>query len=246
MIDTPLEKPSDGTATPASGPGIWVCTGNGSIIGPYLFIRSACAGREVTTTTANWCGSGRAPAIPGEKGRLPLICGECARMSGKYASLHLFSAKVPALAVLEGRSRLGDWQFPVPLAGLLILFDREQDRLGSYRLLNLIGLASLARNRTLAWARVQELPLLVAATGYKRAQFDEKSFRERYALPVEVPVLPGPSMAAGSMEGAAGDEEKTTGFVTFFQSILSSRKATFHPGYARDILGRLCRMIEQK
>jgi len=246
MIDTPLEKPSDGTATQGVGLGIWVCTGNGSIIGPYLFMRSVCVDRQLTTTSARWCGSGRAPTLRGEAGTLPLIRGECTRLSGKNASLHLFSAKVPAVSVLEGQGRLVDWRFPVPLAGILILFDREQDRLGSYRLLKLIGFAALAGNRTLAWARAQGLPLLVAATGYKRAKFDENSFRDRYALPAEVPVLPGPSVTEGSMEGAADEEENAAGLAAFFQSILRPRKATFHPGYARDLLERLCRMIEQK
>jgi hypothetical protein len=237
MMNTgPSEKSVSADMLQHNDLGIWVCTGSASVIGPYLFIQSLCADREPSRREIEWGGKGRPPGLPGESGRITLIGGKASRELSGQGNLYLFCATVPITAYLERGGRLQDWQFPARMAGIVVLFDRQQDHLGAYRLLKALRLAGLAGNRTLAWAGSQGLPLVVAASGYPRPQFDAGRFRERYGLPAGVPVLPGPSLADKPQRGPDGERRNTGGILGNFRFILGSNKVTFDPDYARRLV----------
>ncbi len=221
--------------------GIWVCAASGSVISPYLFIQAAGDGRELASSTAAWHGSGQVPRFTGAAEGLPLIGGGADRPAPGLGALHLFSAKLPAVAFLESRSRLQDWKFPVPLAGIVVLFDRQADNVAVFRLLRLLGLARTVRNRTLGWAQAQRLPLAVAATGYDRGRDAEGGFRRQFGLSTDTPVLPGPALASVRPEKAGAEAPERRNLLSAF---LSPDKLGFDPHYARRVLQGLCERIK--
>jgi hypothetical protein len=83
----------------------------------------------------------------------------------------------------------------------------------------------------------------VAATGYPREHFNAERFRERYGLPADVPILPGPSPADESQRGPDGERRNAADFLGSFRFFLGAKKVTFDPDYARRLVSRLVQAI---
>jgi hypothetical protein len=231
-------------ATHGSDVGIWVCEASGILISPFLFIQAVCPARFPRSVTVRRQPSDSPPRSFRKMEELSFIYGECGRLPAWQSYLHLFSVGIPSARPFERECVLGDWQFPVRMAGAVVTFDKRSDddatgRL-AYRLQSTFNRSAQSKNRTLAWVKAQGLPFVVAALGYDAGGFAEDQFRRRYGVPPHSPIVTGPALADESPRDAASTSSRS--IVSW--PLMGSRKVRFAAEYARQVLGALCKLIE--
>jgi hypothetical protein len=134
------------------------------------------------------------------------------------------------------------------MAGVVVIFENRGDDTAPARLaywfLSAFKPLRQATNRTLEWVKAQQLPFVIAATGYSPARFSEDWFRRRFGLAPRIPIVPGPSLVDGSL--LSMDRRDTNAQVgrSILSSIVVGRKMSFDSEYAKQVLGALCKVIE--
>jgi len=226
-------------ATHGSDVGIWVCEASGILISPFLFIQAVCPARFPRSVTVKRQPSDSPPKSFRKSEEFSFIYGECGRLPAWQSYLHLFSIGIPATRPFERESGFSDWQFPVRMAGVVVTFDKRSDddatgRL-AYWLRTTFSPSAQSKNRTLAWVKAQELPLVVAAMGYGAGRFAEDQFRWRYGVPPHTPIVAGPALV---------DEASPGGRNVVSWPLLGGRKVKFAAEYAKQVLGTVCKLIE--
>ncbi len=222
--------------------GVWLCEGSGLFLSPCLFMQAMCPHpvprsllikpKQTTTLSKAFRKSGA----------LPLTYSECGRVPPWPYHLHLFAAQVPIVRAFEQESELQGWSFTVPLIGIIVIFDQRYDRppaaLSLNRLLNRSPAPQLETNKSLDWARNQNLPYVVAALGYDDSPASLAQFRGRHGLAADIPVVLGPALA-----NARREETQSGGM---FSSMFEHQKLVLDQEYARTVLGALYQLIERK
>lgn len=239
-----MAAPHKVNATHGDDVGVWVCEGSGILISPCLFIQSVCPGQVPLSLSVKWQTAGPPPRSLRKTEAVPLMYGECGRVLHRPGYLHLFSAQVPVTRSFELESVLRDWQFPVRMVGIVVIFDRKSDNTTAYWFLRAFKPSLQSTNRTLDWAKAQQLAFVIAAMGYSPDRFSEDQFRHRYGLEARVPVVPGPALVDGSRPslGRRGTQAQAEqGTWSFF----GGRKLRFDPEYAKQVLGTLFREVEK-
>jgi len=231
-------------ATHGSDVGIWVCEASGILISPFLFIQAACPARFPRSVTVKRQPSDSPPRSFRKSEALSFIYGECGQLPAWQSYVHLFSIGIPATRPFELECGLGDWQFPVRMAGAVVTFDKRSDDGATgrliYRLHRAFNPSAQSKNRTLEWVKAQGLPFVVAAVGYDTRGFAEDRFRRRFGVPPHTPIVTGPALADESPRDAAS----TGGRSVVSLPLLGSRKVKFAVEYAKQVLGVLCKLIE--
>jgi hypothetical protein len=228
--------------------GIWVCEATGISISPCLFIQAICSERFPVFTSARWAQTGSVHKSFQKSGTLPLLYGEGGRVRPHENFIHLFSIEVPTTCAFEEESHLSDWQFPVEMAGIVVIVDEKYGDSISSPLNYILSALNLSApsNRTLEWVKVQHLPFVIAAMGYDFNPNMETQFRQHYALAAHIPIVSGPALANPKplKDKRRGMDAQSTG--NFFETIFSGQRRIFDPEYAKLVLGTLCQLIENK
>jgi hypothetical protein len=231
-------------ATHGTDAGIWICEASGILISPFLFIQAVCPARFPRSVTVRRQPSDSPPKFFSKSEEFSFIYGELGRLPAWQSYLHLFSIAIPAVRPFERESSLSDWQFPAPMAGAVVTFDRRNDEDAAGRLVRgLQGLfkpSAQFKNRTLEWVKAQGIPFVVAALGYDADGFAEDQFRQRFGIPPRSPIVTGPALADEALRDAASPGNRN--IVAW--PIWGKRKVKFAPEYGRQVLGVLCKLIE--
>ena len=115
---------------------------------------------------------------------LPLVCGDCGETPDGSNRWQLFMIGEEANITFMQECDLSNLQFPVPLAGLILIADKyvlDRPRRSSYF--------------EFGWAVNQKIPLVIAAVGYAEPEFSPETFRQRFGLDESIPVVPGPALS---------------------------------------------------
>lgn len=221
--------------------GIWICECSGISISPCLLMQALCSESYPQPATATWNKDGLPPK-PFQKTRtIPLLYGKCSRPLQKPGSLHLFSIQSPVAPAFEQSSQLQEWQFPINIRAIIVLFDQRHNRPGAEtffeQVLGKITPTASVNNHTLAWVKAQQLPFVVAAANENATPQDETRFRQRYQLPANIPIISGPALS---------DERLKANNAGLFQFLFSGQRVSFAREYAQHILEILNPLIEEK
>ncbi len=231
-------------ATHDNDVGIWVCEASGILISPFLFIQAVCPARFPRSVIVRRQPSDSPPKSFSKSEELSFIYGECGRLPAWQSYLHLFSVGIPSIRPFERESSLGDWQFPVRMAGAVVTFDRRSDDDVTARLARqlqtILRPTTSPRNRTLEWVMAQGIPFVVAALGYNTGDFAEDQFRQRFGIPPHSPIVTGPALADESARDTASSGSRS--IVSW--PLMGGRKVKFSAEYGRQVLGVLCTLIE--
>ena len=234
-------------ATHDTDVGIWVCEASGILISPFLFIQAVCPARFPRSVTVKRKPADFPPKSFSQSDEYPFIYGQCGRLPPWQSYMHLYSIGIPAVRPFERECGLGDWQFPVRMAGAVVTFDRRSDDDAAGRLAR--WLQSIfkkppapSRNRTLEWVKAQGIPFVVAALGYDAGSFAEDRFRRRFGVPPHSPIVTGPALADESPRDATSSGGRS--IVSW--PLLGGRKVKFAAEYGRQVLGVLCKLIESQ
>jgi hypothetical protein len=114
---------------------------------------------------------------------LPLVCWDCGETPDGSNRWQLFAIGEAGAGTFIRECDLNNLQFPVPMAGIILIADNyvlEKPRRSSYF--------------EFGWATNQNLPLVIAAVGYAEPEFSLEAFRERFGLDVSIPVISGPAL----------------------------------------------------
>ena len=245
MADTELLQKYRINAMHGRDVGVWVCEGSGISLSPVLFMQAVCPSPAPRPLLVRWKQATAPPGAFRKAGALPLIYSECGRVPPWPYHLHLFSPQVPITRAFEQESGLQDWSIAVPLLGIIVIFDQKYDRppavLSLNWLLNRPGPPHPEPNRSLAWARDQHLPYVVAALGYDDTPDTVEQFRSRYGLTAEIPLLLGPALADARRRGAQSQDDQSSGM---FSSLFDRQKLTLDGDFARAMLAALYRLSE--
>ncbi len=230
-------------ATHGSDVGIWICEASGILISPFLFMQAVCPPRFPRSVTVKRQPSAPPPRSFSKSEELSFIYGECGRLPAWQSYMHLFSVEIPLVRPFERECGLGDWQFPVRMAGAVVTFDRRSDNDATGRLTrrvqSIFKPSAPPENRTLEWVKAQGIPFVVAALGYNTGDFSEDRFRQRFGVPPDSPIVTGPTLADEPRDAAAPGGRSVISW-----PLLGGRKVKFAAEYGRQILGVLCKLIE--
>jgi hypothetical protein len=217
--------------------GIWVCEGSGLSLSPVLFMQAVCPEPAPRPLLVKWKADTEPPKPFRKEGALPLIYSDCGKLPAWPYYLHLFAPQAPVEQALHDTSNLRDWAWTVPVSGLVLIFNRQQDRPPSNFSLDRLRKREPRPSGPLAWAQAQQLPYVVAALGYDD---DDPAalerFRELYRLAPVIPVIPGPALAA---------ERKPNVSSGMFSMVFEHQSVIFDREYAGQLLGALLKLIER-
>jgi len=227
--------------------GVWVCEGSGLSISSVLFMQAVCPDPVPRLLFIKWKQSVSPPKSFRQAGTLPLIYSECGRIPPWPYHLHLFAPQTPIARAFEQESRLQDWSFMVRLLGIIVIFDQKHDGLPGLlsvnRLIDRFRPSNPQANRSLAWARVQQLPYVIAALGYEDIPASKEQLRSRYDIAADIPIVPGPALADARQQSVKGQSVQTSGM---FSAVFEHQKLAFDREHARAALHALYQVIERK
>jgi hypothetical protein len=173
------------------------------------------------------------PPKPFRKARaLPLIYSDCGKLPAWPYYVHLFAPQAPVEQALHDTSNLHDWAWTVPIRGIVVTFDQQHDRPPSA--FSLDRWRSRKPTPPLVWAQAQHVPLVIAALGYDAEPGALQQFRDHYQLPPEIPIIPGPPLAAERKPGASSG---------MFSTVFEHQSVIFDRDYAGELLGALLKSI---
>jgi hypothetical protein len=239
-----MTAPYEVNTTHGDDVGVWVCEGSGILISPCLFMQSVCPGQVPLAVSVKWDTTCPPPKSLRKMGTISLMYGECGRVLHQPSYLHLFSTPVPVTRPFELESVLRDWQFPVRMVGIVVIFDRKSDERAAYQFLRAFKPSQHSTNRTLDWVKAQQLAFVIAAMGHSTDRFSEDQVRRRYGLAPHVPIVPGPTLVDGSrvsVDRRGTQAQAEPGPLSF----LGGRKLSFDPKYAIQVLSTLCKVVEK-
>ncbi len=188
--------------------GIWVCDANGVLIGDGHFIEAASSGDFPLFTSVklgpprnNRRKYFRKPVAQ------PLQYYDSGQILNRPVHLHLFSIGEAAAGTFMQECDLIDLELPFRMAGVVMVTEKYTvDRYGSPQF-------------ELGWVRAQNVPFVIAATGFDVPHFSIDTFRADWGLEPKIPVVIGPSM-------------------------LEKNDHEFDPQHARQVLEALSEQIE--
>jgi len=225
--------------------GVWICEGSGLSLSPVLFMQAVCPNPIPRPLRVKWKTAAAPPKAFRKEGVLSLVYSECGRIPPWPYHLHLLAPQAPIAQAFEQESNLQDWSIAVPVIGIIVIFDQKYDRppttLSWNRLINRSKSPQPETNRSLTWARGQNLPYVIAALGYEDASYSVQQFRSRYDLSADIPVLFGSAPADPRQHGAQGGQSSG-----MFSSMFERRKVTLDGDYARAVLGKLYQLAERR
>jgi hypothetical protein len=234
MPETIVTTQFEVNTTHGNDAGVWICEGSGQLLSPCLLIQAVCSDQFPEPISVKWKGSNPLPRSFRKSGNVPLIYGECGYIRQQQGYLHLFSASTPMARSFERESCLTDWQFPVAMLGIVVMFDKKSDNNAAGRFFDPFK-ASLF---TLNWVKAQGFPFVIAAVGYDIEDSFIIQFRDRFGLSQQIPIVTGPSLLDGSSNKKNSRNERTA------FSLFDSRNLIIKPEYARDILETLCKVAK--
>lgn len=211
--------------------GVWIWATAEDFLLPSLFMEGICADRVRSSASARWVGTGQLPERFEEAGGLPLSHAICEHGSWGGAALHLFTSKHTYTTPFYRRSLLSDWEFPVRVRGIVALVQNRPP----HRSLRRPAGTSRPVEGGFAWVMQQGVPFVVGAMGQDENSFSARAFRERFALPPQVPLLPGPGLArrrrpAGRLTSPVSGGESSVA------ALLGLGSLRFDPDYAKQLI----------
>jgi hypothetical protein len=231
MPETTVTPQFEVNTTHGNDAGVWICDGSGQLLSPCLLIQAVCSDQFPENISVNWKGSDSAPKSFRKTGNVPLLYGECGFLGQGQNFLHLFSAAAPIARSFEHESNLTDWQFPLRMSGIVVIFDKKSDNRAAGQFIDPFKTSLF----TLNWVKAQGLPFVVAAVGYDADDPFIVQFRDRFGLSQQTPIITGPSLLNDSANEKRSRSERNV------FSLFDSRKLVIKPEYARDILETLCK-----
>jgi len=217
--------------------GLWVSEGSGLSLSPVLFMQAINRAAEPRPLLVKWKADTEPPKPFRKEGALSLVYSDCGRLPAWPYYVHLFAPQAPVMQALHDTSNLPDWAWTVPISGIVMIFSRQYDRPPSAFSLDRLLKRSPQPRTPLAWAEAQQLPIVIAALGYDNSQAAYEEFRERYHLPPEMPVIPGPALA---------NERKPDSQGGMFSTVFERQQVVFDKDYAAVVLDKLLKQIEHK
>ncbi len=222
--------------------GVWVCSEWSRSVAPLLFLEVACPGREVRLVPSRWTGRTPPPMAGRDGDEVVVLRRECRSNDPDSASLALLTPSISVAPFFESQASMSDWQFEVDVQALLLLIGGH-DVAGVRR--HLRHLLGLPVNRGVTWAIMQQLPLVVAAMGYRVDDFPEEEFRRAYGLPSGALIIAGPAIS--NQRELAGAGTAAPGHVEGEMARLARLKPLgFDESYAERLLGMLEKAIARK
>jgi hypothetical protein len=217
--------------------GIWVCEGSGISLSPVLFMQAVCPEPTPRLLMVKWKSAAVPPKPFHKEGALPLVYSDCGRLPSWPYYLHLFAPQAPITHALEQSSSLHDWQWTVPVSGIIVIFNQKYDRPPSALSFDRLLKRSQSRqlSTSLAWVQDQHLPYVIAALGYEETPDSLQLFRDHYELTADVPVIPGPALVDGRPRNP-----ETSGM---FSSVFAHQQLVIDREYAKAVLARLLQQI---
>jgi hypothetical protein len=107
--------------------------------------------------------------------------------------IHLFRIDDRLNSVFHLTHVLSDVQFPAPLAGLVVIVEKEAlEHHSEFWAYDFASTWTVIWR--LIWVQKQKLPFVIAATGYKSSEFSPDDLRTLLSIGPHVPVIPGPSI----------------------------------------------------
>jgi hypothetical protein len=169
--------------------GVWICSDVRGSIAPCLMMQAACGGTSSLPALARWADESKPPRFGGTGTEVSLLHGAARVGTAGSASLHLFVARIPDVALFERETSLNQWRFPAPIEGIVLLVDGRERR--SQRRLSL-GRRRLSSPQA-EWVQAQRLPYVVGVMD-PRPDGDDGPIRQRLGLAPGVPVVFGPGL----------------------------------------------------
>ncbi|HTP08408.1 MAG TPA: hypothetical protein VMP08_09165 [Anaerolineae bacterium] len=221
--------------------GVWVCEGSGISLSPVLFMQAICPEPAPRPLLVKWKSTTVPPRPFSKDGALPLVYSDCGRLPAWPYYVHLFAPQAPIAHELEQTSSLHDWQWTVPVIGIVVIFNEKYDRPPSA--LSFDGLFKRTQphklSPALAWAQEQHLPCVIAALGYDATSTSLQQFRQHYELAPEVPVVLGPA----PIDARLRNQDTSSGM---FSTVFTHQKLTIDRDYAKAVLDNLLRQIDRE
>lgn len=222
--------------------GVWVCAPPEQPLAPYLFMQTVCPGSFPLESSAIWVRGDRPPKPFRKSKTVALLHGECGPLPDLQNHLHLFSVKATETAPVERETALSDWQVPVPVLAVLVFLERREEPAISPRLSSLFRPRA---HRTLAWAKAQGRPLVIAEMGNLGRGSSEAVHRRDYDLVCDVSIVSGPLPARCLCSRADVRGPATSGVGAVFSRLLDRGELCFDSVYAMQILDALSRQFNR-
>ena len=161
---------------------VWVADACGILIGHSQFIRAACRDSSFPNTFVPFHNrrNNRRKYFKEHPG-IPLRHGDYGVIDGKQIHLHFFAIGEAAAYTFIEECDLVDLQFPAPMVGIVLVVERQT-----------VEQFNCTPKFEYAWAKNQNLPIVIAATGYDIPNFSTDHFREQLGLETDTIVVTGP------------------------------------------------------
>ena len=169
---------------------VWVTNACGASIGPSLFIRAACRDILTHTIVPFHNRSNNRRKYFKEDSDIPLMHGDYGIINSKQSHLHFFAIGGAAAHKFMEECDLDDLQFPAPMAGIILVVERET-----------VEEFNCTPKFEYAWAKSQHLPIVIAATGYNIPNFSIDNFREQFNLETDTIVVSGSPIDLNLVQG---------------------------------------------
>ncbi len=165
---------------------IWVDQYFGSIIGHSLFVRTLCL-ENLPFTTVSWKHPDNSYF---KREDLPL---GCCKIKKNQMIFHLFCLGEAAWGAFHKDHALDELNFESSLAGMILVIER-QSVLDSLERKQIDEEKISQGGIDFSWFEKQKLLLVIAATGYQGFTSEIENLRDFLEIPVDIPIIPGPSM----------------------------------------------------
>jgi len=109
--------------------------------------------------------------------------GDYGLIRGKQSHLHFFAIGEAAAYTFMEECDLDDLKFPAPMRGIVLVVERQT-----------VEEFNCMPKFEYAWAKNQNLPIVIAATGYDIPNYSIDNFREQFNLEADTLVEAGPSI----------------------------------------------------
>lgn len=115
---------------------------------------------------------------------LPLLCWDCGETPDNLSRWQLFTIGDEAAGIFLQECDLSNLQFPVQMAGIIVVADGH-----------MLEARRQAAQFEIEWATKQGLPLVIAAIDYTRSESPIEAFRDYLGLDSSTPIVTGPALS---------------------------------------------------
>lgn len=233
-MDTDFD-PDEFKINPAHGSdaGVLICEASGIFISPVLYTQAVCPAQFPLPQSVPWQRNTLPPKAFAAHNTLPVLYGEAGRVTPAQNFLHLFSLPEPAVKPFLEATQIADWNFPVPLCGIVVLFEYQYDTAATGSWLSRLR-RTPAKNAMLAWVQTQALPYVVGAMGYHDRAFLENQFRAQHEIPRTVPILAGAPPSQTKPDSIT--KKRSTGSTPLFSGVFKRSHWRMDREYCKQIL----------